>query len=199
MKKVNVRKITMTALLSAMASVLMFFNLNIPLMPSFIKLDFSELPALIASYALGPISGLTVCLIKNLVNLLSSSTGGIGELSNFILGACFVVPAGIIYRKMNNRKGAFIGALCGAVVMATVSAFSNYYVVYPIYMQFMSLEKIMAMYQAINPRVETLWQALWWFNVPFTFVKGMLSMIISFLVYKHISPFLKGKQSDKRL
>ncbi len=193
MKKINARKLTMTALLSAMAAVLMFFNLSVPLMPSFIKLDFSELPALIASFALGPISGVTVCLIKNLVNLFSSSTGGIGELSNFILGACFVVPAGLIYKRMNNRKGAFLGAVCGAVCMAVVSAFSNYYIVYPIYMQFLSLEKIMAMYQAINPRVDTLWQALWWFNVPFTFVKGMLSMVLSFLIYKHISPFLKGK------
>ena len=197
-RRVNVRKITMTAILGAMASVLMFLSFGVPLMPSFIKLDFSELPALIASFALGPISGIVVCLVKNLVNLMFSTTGGVGELSNFILGVCFVAPAGMIYKKMNNRKGALIGSLCGAVSMAVLSAFSNYFIVYPIYMQFMPLEAIMGMYQMINPRVETLWQALWVFNVPFTFIKGLLNMIISFAVYKHISPFLKGDKEKYR-
>ena len=91
-KNFNVRKLTITAMLAAVSSVLMFFSFNVPLMPSFIKMDFSELPALFASITLGPVSGVVVCLVKNLVNLFFSTTGGVGELSNFILGAFFVLP-----------------------------------------------------------------------------------------------------------
>ena len=190
----NIRKMTMTALLGALATVLMFLSFKVPFMPSFISLDFSELPALIAAFSMGPLSGAAVCLIKNLINLFASSTGGVGELSNFLLGCCFVLPAGLIYRYKKTRMGALIGALSGAVLMAVVSAFTNYFIVYPIYTNFLALDAIMGMYQAINPNVETLWEALWVFNVPFTFMKGMCSVVITFLVYKKISPLIHGKK-----
>ena len=76
--------------------------------------------------------------------------------------------------------------------MAVISVFSNYFVVYPVYTAFMPMETILSMYQAINPNVETLWDALIWFNMPFTFLKGMLSVVITFLIYKKLSPLLKG-------
>ena len=193
-QRFNVRKLTMTAMLGAVASVLMFISVNVPLMPSFIKLDLSELPALIASFALGPISGVAVCLIKNLVNLFFSTTGGVGELSNFLLGAVFVFVAGMFYKYMGERKGELVGSLCGAAAMAVISVFTNYFVVYPVYTAFMPMDTILSMYQAINPNVENLWQALLWFNMPFTFIKGLLSVVITFLVYKKLSPFLKGKK-----
>ncbi len=192
MRRTDVRRLTMTAMLSAVATVLMFFSFNVPLMPSFIKLDFSELPALIAAYAFGPVSGVTVCLVKNLVNLLFTTTGGVGELSNFVLGASFVFPAGIIYMRRKNRAGALIGPLVGAAMMAVIGVFSNYYVVYPAYTAFMPMEAILGMYRAINPAVETLWDALIWFNMPFTFLKGMCSVAMAFVVYKPLSPILKG-------
>ena len=194
-KRIPVRSIAVTGILAALASVLMFLDFSIPVMPGFITLDFSELPGLLAAYALGPVSGVVVCLVKNLVNLLSTSTGGVGELSNFVLGACFVLPAGLIYQKHKTRKAAFWGAVLGAVVMAVVSIFSNYYIMYPIYTAFMPMEVIIGMYQAIAPGVRTLWDALLWFNLPFTFFKGMCSVAIAFLVYKHISPLLKGKKN----
>ena len=133
-KRVNhTRRMVMTAILSALSSVLMFFSFNVPLMPSFIKMDLSELPALIAAFSMGPIYGAIVCLVKNLVNLLTTTTGGVGELSNFILGVFFVVPAGIIYKLRPKFSGAIIGSIAGAAMMALLSVFSNYYVVYPIY------------------------------------------------------------------
>ena len=194
-RRIDVRKITMTAMLSAVSSVLMFLSFNVPLMPSFIKMDLSELPALIASFTMGPVSGVVVCLVKNLVNLFFSTTGGIGELSNFLLGVFFVFPAGLIYQKMKNRKGALIGALTGDLAMALLSVVSNYFVVYPVYTAFLSMEAILGMYQAINPNIENLFQALVIFNMPFTFIKGLLSVIITFLVYKKLSPIIKGRQS----
>lgn len=192
-KRVNVRKLTVTAMLAAVATVLMFFSFNVPLMPSFIKMDFSELPALIAAFSMGPLSGVVVCLVKNLVNLFFTSTGGIGELSNFLLGVCFVLPAGLIYRKKASLSGAIVGSLVGAAAMAVLSVFTNYFVVYPIYTGFMPMEAIMGMYQAINPNVENLLQALLMFNMPFTFIKGMCSAVITIAVYKGIAPALKGR------
>lgn len=188
----HTRRLTGIAMLSAVAGVLTYLSFPVPLMPSFIKLDFSELPALLAAFAYGPISGAAVCLIKNLINLLHSSSGGVGTLCNFLLGVCFVVPAGIVYRRRRTRGGAFLGALIGVLVMTVVGLFTNYYVVYPIYTAFMPMEAIIGMYQAINPKVSTLWDALIWFNMPFTFVKGMCSVLIAFLVYKPLSPILKG-------
>jgi len=193
----NVRKMTMTAMLAAVATVLMFFSFSVPLMPSFIKLDFSELPALIAAFAFGPLSGVTVCLVKNLVNALFTTTGCVGELSNFVLGASFVFTAGLIYKYKKNRFGALTGAVIGAAAMAIISIFSNYYVVYPVYTAFMPMETILGMYRAINPNVETLWDALIWFNMPFTFIKGMCSTAMAFVIYKPLSPILKGLNKRK--
>lgn len=186
------RKLVMTAMLAAVATVLMFFSVPVPLMPSFIKLDFSELPALIAAFTLGPVSGAAVCLIKNLVNALNTTTGGIGELCNFMLGVAFVVPAGIVYQRIRTFRGAMFGSVIGCITMALFSVPLNYYLVYPVYANFMPMNAILAAYQVINPRVETLLQALVLFNMPFTFVKGLCSVIITFLIYKPLSPIIKG-------
>lgn len=192
--RLDTRKITVTAILAALATVLMMLSFNVPLMPGFIKMDLSELPALLAAYSLGPISGAAVCLVKNLINLFFSTTGGVGELSNFMLGVFFVVPAGVIYRMKKTRWGAIGGAVLGAALMAILSVFSNYYITYPVYTAFLPMEAILGMYQAINPNVENLWQALIWFNMPFTFIKGMISVVITIFIYKPLSPLLKGRR-----
>ena len=190
--KMSVRYITVTAMLSAIAFVLMFLDFSVPVMPGFIKMDLSELPALIGAFAMGPACGVMVCLIKNLLHLLMTSTGGVGELSNVVLGVAFVLPAGLIYKAKKSRKNAMIGSLVGAVAMAIVSFPSNLFVVYPIYENFMPRDVIIAAYQAIVPSVKTLWQCLLFFNVPFTFVKALASVLITMLVYKKLSPILKG-------
>ncbi|MFP3153480.1 ECF transporter S component [Lachnospiraceae bacterium ZAX-1] len=193
----NVRKLTMTAMLSAIAFILMFLDFSIPIMPTFIKMDLSELPALIGAFAMGPISGVTICLVKNLLHLFITSTGGVGELSNFILGAIFVLPAGVVYRKWHNRKGALIGSFVGAVLMGLMSIPSNYFIVYPVYYNFMPKELILGAYQAIFSGVDSILDCLVLFNMPYTFVKGLFSVIITFLVYKHISPIIKGARDSR--
>lgn len=192
--KSNARAIAMTSMLSAIAFILMYLQFNVPLMPSFIAMDLSELPALIGSFALGPVSGVVICLVKNLLHLMRTSTGGVGELSNFILGAAFVFTAGIIYKKKKTKQGAMMGSLTGAVVMAVFSVFSNYFLVYPVYTNFMPMEAIISAYQAINPHVDSLLDCLIVFNMPFTFIKGMISVIITLLIYKRLSPIIKGSQ-----
>ena len=189
----NVRYMTVTAMLSAVAFALMFFEFSIPfLVPSFIQMDLSELPALIGAFAMGPWYGVIICLIKNLIHLLITTTGGVGELSNFILGAAFVLPAGLIYQRKKTKKNAVIGSVLGAVFMALLSVASNYFIVYPVYTAFLPMDTILAMYQEILPSADTLLKCLVIFNMPFTFVKGMLSVVITLLIYKHISPIIKG-------
>ena len=190
--KLSVRTMASVAMLAAVSFVLMLFDFSVPFMPGFIKMDFSELPALIGSFALGPVAGVMVCFVKNLLHLFVTSTGGVGELSNFVLGAVFVSVAGVIYKKNKTRKGAFVGALAGALSMAVISVFSNYYIVYPVYTAFMPMEGIIAAYNAIYSGINNLWQALIIFNMPFTFVKGMAVTAVSFLIYKKIAPILKG-------
>lgn len=190
--KLSVRTMASVAMLAAVSFVLMLFDFSVPFMPGFIKMDFSELPALIGSFTLGPVAGVMVCFVKNLLHLFVTSTGGVGELSNFVLGAVFVSVAGVIYKKNKTRKGAFIGALAGALSMAVISVFSNYYIVYPVYTAFMPMEGIIAAYNAIYSGINSLWQALIIFNMPFTFVKGMAVTAVSFLIYKKIAPILKG-------
>lgn len=191
-KAVNVRYLTVTAMLSAVAYILMFLDFSVPFMPSFIKMDLSELPALIGGFAFGPVCGVLICLIKNLLHLFITSTGGVGELSNFILGVSFVLPAALIYRYKKSKKMALLGSLAGAVIMGLFSIVSNYFLVYPVYYNFMDKELILAAYQAIIPSVKSILQCLIWFNMPFTIVKGLFSVIITFLIYKPISPILKG-------
>ncbi len=193
MKNSSMRKITVTAVMAALATALMFLEVSVPLMPEFIKLDFSDLPALITSFAFGPAWGVAVCLVKNLVKLLNTYTAGIGELANFILSAVFVAVAGLVYKNKHNKKFALIGALIGALAMAAISFPSNYFVVYPIYENLMSKEAILGAYKLIYPKTQSLAQALLIFNVPFTFIKGMLNSAITFVIYKKISPILKGK------
>ena len=194
-KRVNVRYLTVTAMLSAVAYILMFLDFSVPFMPSFIKMDLSELPALIGSFAMGPLCGVIICLIKNVLHLFITSTGGVGELSNFILGVAFVLPAGLIYKHHKTKKNALIGSLLGAVIMGVFSVVSNYFLVYPVYYNFMPEEVVLAAYQAILPSMKSILQCLVCFNMPFTMVKGFFSVVITMLVYKHLSPILKGSQN----
>ena len=189
------RYLTVTAMLSAVAYILMFIDFPIPfLIPSFIQMDISELPALIGSFAMGPACGVCICLVKNLLHLFITSTGGVGELSNFLLGVAFVLPAGLIYKKKKSKKSAVRGALIGAVLMGVISIPINYFLTYPIYYNFMPQEVILEAYRAIVPSMKNILQCLICFNMPFTIVKGLFSVGITMLTYKHLSPILKGNK-----
>ena len=192
----KIRKLVGTAMLGAVATILMYLEFPIPIMPAFIKMDISELPALIAGFAYGPVSGVAVCLIKNLIKLPSTTTAAVGELFNFVMGALFVGAAALVYKKIKSRRGAAIGSVLGAAVMAIVSVPYNYFIVYPAYVVFygMPLDAIVGMYQAINPGVDGLLACLLTFNLPFTFFKGLVDALLCFLVYKPLSPILHGRK-----
>ena len=199
MKKDTTHNLTVAAMLSAVAFILMFIEFPIPmLIPAFIKMDFSDLPALLGAFALGPVYGVIISFMKNLLHIVikGTSTACVGELSNFILGAIFSAVAGYIYKHHKSRKTALIGAVAGAVAMGVLSVPSNYFVVYPAYVQFyhMPLEAILGMYQAILPSADSLIKCLILFNLPFTLVKGLLDAVLCMLIYKPLSPILHGRR-----
>ena len=188
-------KLTVTAMLSAVAFLLMFIEFPIPaLIPSFVKMDISDLPELLAAFSLGPIYGVAVTFLKNLLHIVFKGTSSayVGELCNFLLGAVFSLAAGFIYQRKKSRKSALVGAIIGAALMAIVSVPLNYFVVYPAYVVCygMPLEAIIGMYQAILPSADSLIKCLTIFNMPFTFCKGMLDVLLCFLIYKPLSPLL---------
>ena len=189
----NIRKMTSIAIMAAIAMVLQFIEVSIPIIPSFIKLDFSDIPELIIAFAYGPLEGVLVCLVKNLIHMPLSSSAFIGELSNFLLGCCFVVPAGLIYKKNKSKKTALVASIIGAAVMAVLSVPINYFLIYPLYGKFLGfpIPAIVGMYQAILPSADTLIKDLIIFNVPFTLVKGLIDAAVTFLIYKRLSPILK--------
>ncbi|MDE7243463.1 MAG: ECF transporter S component [Oscillospiraceae bacterium] len=186
------RRLTVTAMLSAAAFVLQMLEFPLPfLIPPFVKMDLSELPALLAAFSLGPSSGVAVCLVKNVIKaLVKTSSGGVGELCNFLLGAAFMIPAGLIYKHKKTRKGALLGALAGTLCMGLLSVPVNYFITYPIYTAFMPIDQIIGMYQELIPSVNGLLACLVIFNMPFTLLKGLLDMALAFLIYKPLSPFL---------
>lgn len=204
------RDMAVVGMLSAVAFILMFLDFPIPvLIPPFVKMDFSDLPALLGAFALGPVSGVLICLLKNVLHIIiaGTTTACAGELSNFLMGAVFVASAGWLYQQKKSRKAAILAALCGAVIMGILSVPINYFISYPAYIKFygLPLEAIMEMYQAVLtlwrdvwhipvPAVTNLTQCLVLFNAPFTLLKGLLSVVLCFLVYKPLSPILHGKR-----
>ena len=191
-------RLAVSAMLTAVAAVLQFLEFSIPLVPSFIKLDFSDLPALLGTFSLGPVYGVAIQLVKNLLHLPFGSSAGVGELSNFILGAVFVFVAGAIYKHSKSRKSALVGSVAGAAAMALISIITNYFIVYPAYVVLynLPLDAIVGMYEAILggvshvPTENALFNCLLVFNIPFALAMGLLDTALCVLIYKPLSPLL---------
>ena len=196
--KQKIRAIAVIGIMSAVAAVLQFLEFPVPLMPSFIKFDFSDLPGLITAFAFGPIAGIAVSLLKNVIHLLVTQSGGVGELANFIIAAFFTGTAGLIYKLKKSRSGALIASLCGSLTAALAGVAANYFIIYPIYYKIaMPEEAILGMYQSILPSVDSVFKSLLIFNLPFTFIKGLMISLICFLIYKKLSPILKESKEQR--
>ena len=195
MKRDNIRKITVVAVFSAIATILMSFGFPLSaIAPSYLEIEFSDLPALLTSFSLGPVWGVLVSLIKNLINLTLTKTGGVGELSNFLLSATFVYISGAIYKRNKTKRTAFIATLCGLISTVIISVFTNYFLVYPVYVELYSFDVVLNMSKALIPSIDSTLDIILIFNAPFTFLKGLLNTILTFIIYKRLSPIIqKGK------
>jgi riboflavin transporter FmnP len=180
-------------LLAALAFVLRRLEIPLPFLPSFLKLDFGDLPALIGAFAFGPLGGAAISLVNALLSLPFSTTLGVGDLCAFLISLPFLITAGIFYKKQRNRRGAALGALIGAFASAVFSLFLNYYLIYPLFGSALhfSWDAIIEMYRVLMPAVQNMWEALLIFNLPFTLVKYLLLFALSLLVYKPVSTLFK--------
>ena len=189
--------LTLCGIMAAISVVLQlpFLEIQLPfLIPSFITLDLSDLPALLTAFTAGPLWGGLVAVIKNTVHLAYSTTSGIGELANGLMGIAFVVPAGLIYKFFHKKSGAFLGGAAGALAGAAVSFPVNMFITYPFYIGVFfggQVQPLLDTYNVIFGTNFGLTEVLLIFNLPFTFVKYMLSVIIALLIYKPLSPIFK--------
>ena len=189
------RVLAVTAILSAVAFVLQYFEVPVPLMPSFIKLDFSDMPALIGAFAYGPLWGVLIELIKNALQLTSTATGGVGELANFLMGAAFVLTAGAIYRAHKTKRTALLGCLAGSFAMGIAAALANYYILLPLFEQFMPLHQLIASFEAFIPFIHSKRDIVLYNALPFNVLKGLAISLITMLSYKSLRPILKGRET----
>ena len=191
-RKIMIRRIAACAILTAMAVLLMYLEIPLPFMPVFLKFDFSELPVLIGAFALGPVWGVVIELLKNLIHLPVTQTMGIGELSNFIAGTIYVGTAGIIYHKLRTKKGAAISMAVSTLVLAIVAIPVNAFITLPLYGSMMGfpLEAIIGMSASANPLVKDKMSLLLAVFVPFNLFKGIVVSVITFFVYKPISKLI---------
>jgi len=192
-EKTKTQAIVKIGFLSATAFILMYLEFQVPLFPGFLKLDFSDVPALVASFAMGPLYGVMVELIKNIIHATITQSGGIGEIANFSVGSIFVYTAGIIYQFNKTRKNALISMAIATVVMAFTASLLNYYVFLPLYQKVMGwpMDAIIGMSKAANKNIVDVRTLIAYGIFPFNVLKGIMLSLITLLIYKKLSPVLK--------
>ena len=193
--KMSVKMITHAGMLGAIAVVLMLFEIPLPFAPAFYEIDFSEVPVLVGAFAMGPLAGLLIEFVKILLNLLinGTTTAGVGEIANFLIGISFCLPASLIYRKMHSKKGAIVGLASGTLIMTAAGCFLNAYVLLPAYAKAfeMPIDALVGMGTAVNAKITDLFTFVVFAVAPFNLLKGVLVSLVVVLIYKKISPILK--------
>ena len=179
------------ALLSAVAFVLFRF-FEIPLV-GFYKLDLSGIPVLLAGFSMGPQAGILTLLIKDLLGLIGSSSGGIGEIADFALLSCLILPPTLAYTRHRNIRTVLWGMLCGTLLMIPAGMLMNYFVLIPLYTSFMSVESIVGIMDKAVPflKIDTLPKLIFYVTGPFNLIKGLVISTVTYLIYPYLSPLLK--------
>lgn len=193
--KLTTRMITQIGMLGAIATVLMLFEIPLPFAPSFYEIDFSEVPVLIGCFSMGPLAGALIELVKIILNFVinGTTTAGVGEAANYLIGISFCLPAGIIYQRNKTRKGAICGLIVGTIVMTVLGCFMNAYILLPTYAKAfkMPIDALIGMGTAVNANINSLLTFVMFAVAPFNLLKGVMDSIIVIAVYKKISPILK--------
>ncbi|RGB78017.1 ECF transporter S component [Anaerococcus nagyae] len=191
-KSFSLDRITKVGILSALSYGLMFIQVPIPIAPPFMKLDLADVPSLIGGFALGPWYGVMIQFIKNLLNLSKTMTGGVGELSNFIVGSTFVLVSSLIYRNNKTKKNSILSLILGVLAMSAVATISNAFVVFPLYGKAMNMDlSAFAAQAGKNSLVKNYFTLMIFSIAPFNIIKGGVESIVTELIYKRISPILK--------
>ena len=200
-KILTTRKIVAIGIMSAISSVLMAFGeFPLPFIPPFYKMDFSELPVLLTGFAYGPVAGVFAEFLKVLLKLIFKGTGTayVGELANFTVGVCLVLPASIFYYFKKTKKRALISCALGVVCMTVVGALFNAYYLIPTFaVMFGGMETIMGMAQSVNKNIDSLSKIIFWGTIPLNIIKGVAVSLVTMLIYKPLSRFLKTPGEGK--
>ncbi|MBQ6289632.1 ECF transporter S component [Clostridiales bacterium FE2011] len=186
----SVGVMTRVAILAAAASIL--FLIQIPIV-AFYKLDLSNIPVLLGAFSMGPIPGMMILALKSLIGLLSSSSAGIGELADFIMGAALVLPAALIYQQNKTRKSAIIGMAVGTLCMVIAGVLANKYIMLPFYMGAFHMDMDGILRFANVAGVDSEWKLLLMITGPFNLLKGVVLSVVAGLIYKPLSPILHAK------
>ena len=193
MHKRKVDYLTKVGMLGAIAVILMFLDMPLPMMPVFLKLDISELPAVIGAFALGPGAAVWIEFIKNSLHALNTQTAGIGEFANFLVGISFTVPMGYLYKKRPDFAGAALSLMTGTLAMVLAATVLNYFVLLPLYQKVLHfpLDKLVAMGTAANPHIVDIKTFIVLAIAPFNLIKGMVVTVVTLLIYKKVLPLLR--------
>lgn len=193
--RVKVRHMAQMGMLAAISVVLMLFEIPLPFAPAFYEIDFSEVPVLVGSFAMGPLAGAGIEFLKILLNFAvnGTDTAGVGEFANFLIGCALVVPAALVYRKRRTKSGAVIGMIVGTSFMTFVGCFLNACVLLPAYAKAfgMPMDALVGMGAAVNHYITDLTTFAVFAVAPFNLLKGFLVSLIVLLIYKKIRPVLK--------
>lgn len=191
----KLRNLVKVGILSAMSFILMFIQFPIPIAPPFMKVDLADVPALIGGFSMGPIYGVLVQLIKNLLNLTKTSTGGVGEISNFIVGGLFVFISASIYQRKKTKRTATIALIAGMLIMTLTATISNAFVIFPLYGKIMGIgmDTFVQMTQKVNGLVNSYFTLMIFAIVPFNLVKAIIEIFVTKLLYKRVSRILHEK------
>lgn len=189
-RKLSTKNLVLMAMLGALGGVLMLFEVPLVfLAPSFYGLDFSEVPVLVGTFAMGPVAGVIIEFVKILMKLIlkPTTTGFVGEFANFVIGCALVVPAGLIYHAKKSKKSAICGMIIGTLIMTIAGVAVNALIMLPFYSKVMPLESILALGAAIHPAVSSIWTFAIICVGPFNLVKGAAVSFVTQLIYKRIS------------
>lgn len=189
-------KITYTALFAALATVLMYFEFPIPFMPPFLKVDLSGAVVLIGAFIFGIGPAISMILIKDLLHLTQTVTGGSGELADFLMLSALVIVSVMVYRFHKTRKAAATGCVLGTAAMTVIATLANYFLIIPFYINAMgwNLQAIFDLCATVNPSISGMSTYLLIGVVPFNIIKGLILTVITMLAYKKLSVFIKSKQ-----
>lgn len=203
-KLFSTRNLVLMAMLSAISTVLMLISTPVYFAPSFYKLDASELPILIGAFAISPVAGIIMEFLKNLLHIMisGSDTAGIGELANFLSGSIFVLTASVIYHRKKTKKTAIISLIIATILMSVASCFINAYITLPAYIASsgggLTMEKIVAAGTEKNDMINNLYTFLVLAVLPFNLLKCTIVSGLTTILYKYVSPILKGSSSVRR-
>lgn len=195
-KMLSTRKMAMVGVFSATAVVLYVLDFPVPFAPPFYKLDFSEIPVLVGSFAFGPVAGVMIEFVKILLKLLlkGTDTAFVGDLANFMVGCSFILPASFLYQFKKSKKNAILGCITGTLVMTVFGTAFNAVYLIPTFAKLygMPLDVIIAMGAKIHASIDNVVSLVVMCVAPLNLVKGTSVSLVTVLVYKKLSPILKS-------